>query len=405
MLKHLLVSACLAMPAAAEAYSACTLAPLTGAGGSIAQEGANPVTAAGWIYAGAIDKKTVRVWTSSDGGNTLGAPASIFTGLGNVKDLRLAAEGSNLYAVWLAKSDGEDHLWFAVGRKHAARWTKPRDLGVVDASLPQIAADGRNVHIAYLADTTVMVINSADAGKTLSAPVAVAPGWGEIVTTAAGRNVYVAWNTQPAPKRYEVWTAASTDGGKHFAARNMSASRQNSAEEPIFTIDRASGRVSLVWRDAISTDGNYLQTTDHGATWTAPLLVDTPARQFMVVDDGKTIYVSYLKEMKVDGATDWQLHLATSTDGGKSFPSRVDLTGPTGIGVIQGDDYRPIPWIGRDGQFRLTGVKADGIYAWNGHDGHVLAPVHLGEGRLAAPAFNSFVWQSSQGAVSYAVCK
>lgn len=405
MLKNLLVSACLIVPVAAQAYTDCTHTPLTAAGGSIAQEGANPVAGSGWIYAGAVEKKAVRIFASSDGGKTLGTGTTIFTSQGNVKDLRLAVSGANLYAVWLAKAGGDDHLWFAAGRKHAGRWTKPRDLGAVDSSLPQITADGKNIHIAYLGDATVMVVGSADSGKTFQAPVAIAPGWGEIVTTGEGKNVYVSWNTQPTPKRYEVWVASSNDNGQHFTARNMSGTRQDSAEEPIFTIDRASGRVSLIWRDATALKGNYLQSTDHGATWTEPLAVDTPARQFMVADDGNTIYVSYLKEMTVDGVRDWQVNLATSTDGGKSFPTKVNLSGPTGISDIQGDDFRPIPWVGQTDQFRLTAVKADGVYAWNGHGGHVSAAVHLGEGMLASPAFNSFVWQSSQGVVSYAVCK
>ncbi len=53
----------------------------------------------------------------------------------------------------------------------------------------------------------------------------------------------------------------------------------------------------MIWREDTPMQGIYLQSTDSGDTWSQPLAVDTPARQFMVEDDGRYIYVSYLKKL------------------------------------------------------------------------------------------------------------
>ena len=77
----------------------------------------------------------------------------------------------------------------------------------------------------------------------------------------------------------------------------------------------------------------------------------------------------------------------------------------TGIAKIVGDDFRPIPWVRGERAYRLTGVKVDGVYMWNGNNGRMSGAAFLGPGYLAAPALNSAVWLNTNGVVSYGVCK
>lgn len=408
MLKELTIAACLLAPVAAQAFTQCTTKALTGPGAEIAEEGANPVSSGNWIYSGFLDNGKVGVAVSSDAGNTVAEPVLLASSSDTVKGLRLAASGANVYATWHSKGKGV-HLMFAVSHANgvAGSWAAPVDLGEVASNLSQITASGTFVHIAYLArDGTVDVVSSRDEGHKFHKPVALGGGWGEIVLTSWRSHVYAAWQIEPTPKRWEVMMAVSGDNAKTFAVQNLSHSRPDAATEPIFGMDAASGRVSLVWREnGIPATGFYLRSVDNGQTWSTPLAIDAPARQFMIGDDGDTIYVSYLKEMIIDGVPDWQVQVATSADGGLSFPKLQNLTGMTGITNIIQDDFRPIPWVRGEHAYRLTGIKADGVYMWNGNNGRISTPAFLGPGYLAAPSLNSAVWLSSNGVVTYGVCK
>ena len=409
MLRALTLSAFLLAPAAAQAFNQCTATPLTGAGGEIAQEGANPISVGKWVYAGFMDGGKVGVAVSSDSGKTLGQPVILASGDGAAKSLRLAASGTDVYAIWHVKLHGAAHLMFDVSRANGAAgsWDAPVDFGPVTNNLPQLVASDSYVHIAYIAtDGNVYAVSSANRGRKFLAPVPLGPGSIEVAAAGDGAHLYVTWEMEPTKKHYEVMMASSADNGASFSTQNLSHGRPDNADEPILTVAEPGGRVSLIWRDASKIPtGYYLQSADGGRTWSAPLAVDGPARQFMVADDGRTIYVSYLKQVTVDGVFDYQVTVATSTDGGLSFPNKQNLTGMTGISKILADDFRPIPWVGRERAFRLTGIKADGVYVWSGRDGRISRETFLGPGYLAAPALDSSVWQSADGAVSYGVCR
>ncbi|MBV8801119.1 MAG: hypothetical protein JO208_15105 [Alphaproteobacteria bacterium] len=296
---------------------------------------------------------------------------------------------------------------FAASHHYGDDWSAPISIGAYLPHLPQVAADGDNVHLVYHApDGNMDIVNSANAGASFSAPVAVGPGASEEVAISAGSNVYVSWSISDG--RPDTMLGVSHDNGNTFRVTEISADRQTGSNEPILAIDSISGRVSLVWRENTPQQGVYLQSLDNGNTWSSPLVIDNPARQFMVADDGTYIYISYLKKVLINGIVDWRVYLAVSKDGGKTFPAVTNLSGPTGIQVLVADQARPVPWAwDGHGAFRLTGVKRDGVYIWNGRNGVVLpsSAQYLGPGTTAAPAYNSAVWQSPNKVVSYGVCK
>jgi len=297
-------------------------------------------------------------------------------------------------------------MMFAASHNYGATWDAPIDFGIKrNATLAQISQDGSNVHAAYLTnDGKVTVRNSSDAGRTFSAPLAIAAAGSEIVIASLGANVYLAWGIKDS--KSEVIFAVSHDGGKTFHWSNLTASRPSGANEPIFSLDRISGRLSIVWRENMPVQGVYVQSLDHGATWSPPLILDAPTRQYTVVDDGTYIYVTYLKLLYINGVYDYQIYYAVSKDGGKSFGQGTNLSGRTGISHLDNDAERPIPWIwDGNGAFRMTGVEADGVHAWNGRNGNVLAPAFLGPGLFAAPAWNAAVWEGPNQTVMYGFCE
>jgi len=407
MLRASVLSLLLLAPAPAQAFSQCTVTPLTGPNGEIAEEGSNPVAWKKWVYAGFIHNQKIGIAVSPDAGKTLAAPVILDTET-SPHHIRLAASGAAVYATWRAKFKDGWHILFDASRANGAAgsWDKPKDLGPLSPQLTQIAASEGFVYIAYLGtDGNVALRTSADHGRTFSAPVPIAAGWGEIVVAALKKHVYVAWQLKVSRSRFEVFAAASGDAGATFKVTDLSAGRPAGSVEPILSIDQESGRVSLVWRDQDTAQtGYYVRSTDGGRAWSAPVVVDSSARQFMVADAGSIIYVSYLTKVIVGGVPDWQVEIATSSDGGDSFPAKQNLSGKTGINDIEQDDFRPIPWI-RGSLFRITGMRADGVYMWSGNDGRFGKSAYLGPGDLAAPALDSAVWMDASGAVDYGVCR
>ncbi|HWA89213.1 MAG TPA: hypothetical protein VG889_04215 [Rhizomicrobium sp.] len=395
-------------PVTAQAFESCAATALAKPGSDVAEEGSNPVLFDGWIYGGYVQNTKVFVFANKDGA-AAGTPFVLYQG-GRSFNLRLAAAGKSVYATWIQGDKGDLHLMFAVSHKHGAAgsWSTPAALTPSAHNLQQISADGHRIHIAYLTeDANVAVLNSIDGGHSFLAPVIVGAGWGEIVVSGLAQDVYVSWNVKRTDKIFDVMSAVSNDGGKTFTTpANMTASRPGGAVEPILYIDHKSKRVSLVWRENGPILGYYLRSTDRGHAWSAPLAVGSaPARQYMVVDDGKTIYVSYLVEAKIGTTPDWQIYLATSSDGGTSFTPGTNLSGPTGISALFNDDERPMPWTGHKGVFRLTAVEADGVYEWEGKNGTIAGPTFLGPGKLASPAGNASVWLGPNKIATYGVCR
>lgn len=400
-----LFASCVAATAA-HAFSQCATTPLAGPGAILAEEAQNPVQSGRYIYAGYILKGSVGVAASSDYGKTLGAPVSVYAGKGSLGGLRLGAAGNRVYALWGRVVDTDTaELQFAASNQHGAAgtWTAAADLGPFqNRTLPQFSFDGTHVHVSYVTTNGQIALrNSTDSGRTFGPEVTLGVGAAEIVIVSRGQNVFVAWNTG-AP-RSDTILAVSHDGGSTFNVTNMTAGGSESSE-PIFWLSPDGRRLDLVWRDATPTQGVYLQSLDNGDTWSNPLPIDSPARQFMVADDGTYIWISYLKYILVDGKYHIHIMLTRSIDGGKTFPPAKDL-GDTGLTKLDNDDQRPIPWTNANRLFRLVAVKADGVYAWSGNTGHLLGSVYLGPGAKASIVYNSALWLDPSKTVMYGVCK
>jgi hypothetical protein len=399
-----LVALLLVLPVAAQAFSKCDVSQLGGPGAQIAEEGSNPVISGLWAYTAFTLGSKVMVQVASANGASPTAVQTIFDQPGKSKNVRLAAVGGNVYVVWLYKTATDARLMFAASAKNgvAGSWRAPIDLGSAITALPQISADGDNVHIAFvLPDQTTAVVSSSNNGRKFAPAVALAASAGEVVISSRGSDVYTVWETLDPVRSVEF--AYSHDNGVTFKLRNLSADTGHIAREPILSLNQASGRLSLVWREADPQQGVYFQSTDGGKTFNSRLVIDVPARQFMVQDDGDFIYVSYLKLFVVDGRDDYQVLLAVSTDGGMTFPSKTNLSGPTGISAIEQDNLRPVPWAA-DGEIRLTGVTENGVYIWSGNQGVVRNSVYLGPGLLASPQKQVAAWMSPDGVATYAFC-
>lgn len=403
MIKPFAVLICLMSPAAAYAFTGCTTSELAGPDAYVAEEDSNPVTSGMYVHAGYTLGGSVAVATSSDGGLTLGNPAAVYKGAGTATGLRLATSYAHAYAQWTQRDGYGNHVMFAASRNHGGTWGPAIVLGDHQGGvLTQIAADGSNVHAVFFqADGSLMVTSSTNGGQSFSPSVKIDSCCSEVFVISQGQNVYVTWDGISSGQLLAK-LAVSHDDGNTFSVQNLSDTNPG---EPILALDRISGRLSAAWREGSPPHGVYRQSLDNGDHWSTPLILDSPARDFMAADDGKYIYVSYLKRFEVNGAYDFHVYLAISSDGGHSFPAGTDLSGETGIHELHDDNERPIPWAWEGKEtLRVTGIEADGAHIWSAKHGHLLNPAYLGHGVDASPARNSVVWEGPNTTVMYGVC-
>ena len=129
MLKAAITTLCLLCPIEAQAFSQCTATQLAGHGAGIAEEAANPVKWANYVYAGYTLGGDIGVAVSSDNGRTLGAPVTVFSGPDHVGGLRLGASYQHVYAQWGMRTGANSvELMFAASQDHGATWA-PIDFG------------------------------------------------------------------------------------------------------------------------------------------------------------------------------------------------------------------------------------------------------------------------------------
>lgn len=400
-----LTALCVLVPAAAQAFSQCTVTPVGSSGALIVEEASNPVVSNGTAYTGYIKGSDVTVIAATDNGATLGSPMTISSGH-RARHIRLSTVDSRVYAVWQEGGDGAAlKLMVAASRDGAKTWSAPVQVGDTANDITQISSDASNVHVAFvMQDDDIAVVNSTDSGRSFSAPLVLGKGTGEVIVSSHGDHVYVAWETGNLTPTRDVMMAVSKDGGKTFNVKDISNNGQRNAREPIMSLNKTTGRISLVWREDDPVQGVYVQSTDNGKSWSEPMIIGIPARQVMVQDDNDYIYVTYLEVDQIGDKSDYQTLVTVSTDGGKTFGPATNLTGPSGISKLNNDDDRPIPWA-QDGKIRITGIEADGVHIWSGAKGHLREGIYLGPGILASPQGNSAAWQAPDGVVNYASCR
>lgn len=197
-------------------------------------------------------------------------------------------------------------------------------------------------------------------------------------------------STGPNAHGYNVAFQSSTDGGVTWSSPKMIASLQsvgvtdpNTGAQirtgdiiPEPAIDPASGKLYVVWQDSRFNGGHYDEvalssSSDGGATWTAPVRVNTPTGKpaftpAIHVNASGTVGVTYydFRSLTTQTATlPTDYWFTSSTNGGGSFGNEVHLAGsfdmltaPNASGYFTGD-YEGLTSIG--GSFQTFFVQTN----------------------------------------------
>ncbi len=281
------------------------------------------------------DILTVR---STDGGVTWTPPAALNanarTDSDHDKNPYIATDGGGTWiAVWRIGYDMDQY--FIRSTDNGATWTAPAALNTNagtdsgDDDFARIAADGAGNWVAVWqsndetggigTDYDVLTARSTDGGATWTAPAALNNNAGtdsgddsypQLATDGAGNWVAIWQSTDDfggIGTDADILTARSTDNGATWTAPavlNTNAAVDGSHDwNPRAATDGA-GNWVVVWQSpedigGIGTDADILtaRSTDDGATWTAPAALNSNAAADSEVD--------FFPQVATDGAGNW----------------------------------------------------------------------------------------------------
>ena len=306
---------------------------------------------------------------STDNGATWAPPEPLNTNAafdsGNDRNPQLTTDRAGQWvAVWRSTSDlegtvGTDlDILYSLSVDSGVSWAAPAPLNTNAASdssfdsLPQLTTDGKGVWIAVWIsnneldeglgiDDDILFARSTDNGTTWSDPLPLntnAVGFGgadlspQLTTDGAG-NWLAVWDSKETLEGaigndFDILFAISTDDGASWTAPeplNTNAAVDSGDDAwPQLTTD-SSGNWVAVWASDDDLDGTigrdrdilFAQSTDNGASWTAPKPLNTNAAS----DDGFDLG----PELTTDGKGNWMAIWSSGEDLGGSIGPDIDI--------------------------------------------------------------------------------
>jgi predicted neuraminidase len=357
--------------------------------------------------------RDILVARSTDDGVTWTAPAALNTNAatdsGHDLVAQLTTDGlGNWVAVWasddsLGDTIGTDwDILVARSTDDGATWTAPAALNTNAASDsgddfawiafgPQVTTDGQGSWVAVWhsddslggtlsAYRDIFFSRSSDAGATWTAPAALNSNAAmdsgndnspQVTTDGAG-NWVAAWDSYfSLGPDADIVVSRSTDAGATWtaaAALNTNAAMDSGNDSRLEVTTDGAGNWVAVWEsqdwlgDTIGTDADIFvsRSTDAGATWTAPVPLNTNAatdseaadtRPLVTTDSvGNWVAVWVSNNSLGDTiGTDWDILVARSTDDGATWTAPVALN--TNAATDSGFDI-------------MAQVTTDGLGTW-----------------------------------------
>lgn len=309
-----------------------------------------------WIYNGngEFGAKFAR---SVDGGSTFGQPQDLGLLGGAPDNIRIAAEGESVVAVWQSFSENKSSIILVRSSNSGATFSSPIRISSpsADAAFPQVAINGTHVYVAWLERTAgditnVLFAKSDNGGQTFGSPVSITDHGGNSGIPkiyAYGSNVYLIWEDNSA-KNFDIFLSKSEDfGGTFDSPVNISANSGNSGVPQMAVADNA---IYAVWMDDSSGhfDIYFAKSTDGGKIFAAPLDVsngtqDAGYPQLAVY--GQNVYVTWTNTMN---SNNYDVFFSKSTDGGRTFGKPINISddpGASGWPLISADGDIYVSWL------------------------------------------------------------
>lgn len=181
--------------------------------------------------------------------------------------------------------------------------------------------------------------SSTDGGQHWSSPVDIAnsklPTVGPNIAVGPGDILHVAWNDRRDGNAQRIYYTRSLNGGGTWESpKDLSGSSSADTHTPSITVDK-NNRVHIAWHSG-ETEANqqaaqiyYTRSVDGGVTFEALQRLNTDTSHHAAwprfsVDgtNGGIVAITWRDNRRYP---DWDIYLAVSTDGGRTFTERVGM--------------------------------------------------------------------------------
>ncbi|MBI5936080.1 MAG: exo-alpha-sialidase [Chloroflexi bacterium] len=314
---------------------------------------------------------------SADHGATWGSPTVIYQDgalAGGQWDSQISVDpvdGRTVYASWMQNNKSD--IIVAKSVDFGATWTYvTADATNAGTDKPILAVRGQDVYVVYNHAQTIWSANSHDGGQTFT-EVKVNQngklGWslaGGGTVTPNGE-VFFAWagyeGSGGAKANVNLYISKSTNGGATWTTKMIDTSKSPPdcsayvcgwaylGAQIVMTSDDA-GNIYALWNAGSVAKGPeriyFAKSTDGGVTWSAKQDVSTaPAGTHhnfpaIAATGNGDVRISWMDARAANGGMDkWNVYYRSSTNGGSSWTSEVDLsTFVSGIPYIFTDGFR-----------------------------------------------------------------
>jgi hypothetical protein len=243
--------------------------------------------------------------SSTNGGDSFGAPINLSTNPGFSEHPQSAAFGESVYVVWADNTSGNKEVLFAVGKNNGSNFASTLNLSNTDSDSfnQEIAVFEENIYVVWLeegeSNNRVIFRASHDEGKTFDGPMVISEkaNFGTLPKIFAdGQGVHVAWSLLENEKENGLFYSASSDGGKSFGEPKK-LSDQNDFGEPQIVARNNTVYVVSGGLDTVEVNGLLVaRSTDGGNTFSSEMIdvngsFVNPLNVEAAVD-GSTLYIA-----------------------------------------------------------------------------------------------------------------
>ena len=243
--------------------------------------------------------------TSTNGGDSFGAPINLSTNPGFSEHPQAAVQGESVYVVWADNTSGNREVMFAVGKNNGTNFGSTLNLSNTDSDSfnQEIAIFEENIYVVWLEEgepnNKVIVRASHDEGKTFDYPQVVSEkaNAGTLPKIFAdGQGIHVAWSLLEDERENGLYYSASLDSGETFGEPKK-LSDQNDFGEPQIVARNDTVYVVSGGLDTVEVNGLLVAKSSDGGDTFSSEMIDVngsfvnPLNVEAAVD-GSTLYVA-----------------------------------------------------------------------------------------------------------------
>jgi len=315
---------------------------------------------------------------SNDHGQTWGSPTVIYpagAATGGQWDSQIAvdpADGRTVYASFMQNNKSD--IIVAKSTNFGVTWSfVTADTTNAGTDKPILAVRGQDVYVVYTHAQTTYAAYSHNGGasfKEATVSKGGKLGWalaGGGTVTPNG-NVFFAWagyeRNGGATGNVNLYVSKSTDGGDSWTSKVLEISKSPPqcpeyncgwaylGAQMVMASD-ANGAVYVLWNAGVTTAAGperiyFSKSIDGGNTWSAEVDVSTApvgthhAFPAIAARGNGDVRISWMDARAVNGGLDrWNVYYRSSTNGGNTWSSEVDLsTFVTGFAYIFDEGFR-----------------------------------------------------------------